>query len=104
MTRVVFQMVSGRQLYHHPSRLDRSYVMEQLLTFHRGHNTPPHVIVADLEQAVRQIPKSAHAQEAKPLTMAYEKSRRSRRKDPKPIGLLLLGVPARLGVDGLESD
>ncbi len=53
--RPVFQMVSGRKLYRHPSRLDRGYVMEKLLTFHREHQTPPVEIVGDLQQAARQI-------------------------------------------------
>lgn len=29
LTRTVFQMVSGRRLYHHPSRLDRQYVLDK---------------------------------------------------------------------------
>ena len=33
ITRIVFRMVSGRQLFQHPSRLDRKYVMEKLLTY-----------------------------------------------------------------------
>ena len=31
MTRIVFEMVSGRQLCQHPSRLDRGYVMDRVL-------------------------------------------------------------------------
>jgi len=48
----VFQMMMGRRLYRHPSRLDRGYVMDKLLTYHREHHTPPHVIVGDLERVV----------------------------------------------------
>jgi transposase len=102
--RPIFRMVSGGELYHHPSRLDRSYVMEKLLTFHRDHNTPPHEIVRDLQQAAKQIPKHAYAEEAGPLQAVYERSRRSRRKEPQPIGTLLVAVLARLGVTGLESN
>ncbi len=65
--RPVFQMVSGRKLYRHPSRLDRGYVMEKLLTFHREHKTPPHEIFGDLQQAARQIPKQKHLEEAAPF-------------------------------------
>jgi hypothetical protein len=97
-------MISGRRLYQHPSRLDRSYVMEKLLTYHREHNTPPHLIVRDLELAAKQIPASAYAEEAKPLQAAYEASCRSRRREPQPIGTLLVAVLARLGVVGLESE
>jgi hypothetical protein len=99
LTRTVFQMISGRQLYCHPSRLDRGYVLDKLLTYHRQHQTPPHRIVHDLEQAAQQIPKSAHAEEARPLQQAAEKSRRSRRRQPQAIGTLLVAVLARLGVE-----
>jgi len=102
--RPVFQMVSGRKLYRHPSRMDRSYVLDKLLTFHREHQTPPHEILRDLQQAARQIPKDAHLEEAGPLQAVYERSRRSRRKGPQSIGTLLVGVLARLGVTGLESE
>ncbi len=102
--RPVFQMVSGRKLYRHPSRMDRSYVLDKLLTFHREHQTPPPEIVRDLQQAARQIPKDAHLEEAGPLQAVYERSRRSRRKGPQSIGTLLVGVLARLGANGLESE
>lgn len=102
--RPVFQMVSGRKLYRHPSRLDRSYVMDKLLTFHREHQTPPVEIVGDLRQAARQIPQRDHLEEAAPLQTIHERCRRSRRKGPQAIGTLLVAVLARLGVNGLESE
>lgn len=104
LTGTVFQMVSGRRLYRHPSRLSRDYVMQKLMTYHQDHHTPPHVIVRDLEQAARQIPTSDHAEEAKPLENMYEKSRRSRRRAPQPIGMLLVPVLARLGITDLELE
>ena len=102
--RPVFQMVAGRKLYRHPSRLDRGYVMDKLLAFHRAHETPPHEIVGELQQAARQIPKQDHVEEAVPLQTIYERCRRSRRKGPQAIGELLVAVLARLGVGGLESE
>jgi len=102
--RPVFQMVSGRKLYRHPSRLDRGYIMEKLLVFHREHETPPHQIVGELQQAVAPIPKHAHPEEAGPLQTAYARYRRSRRAGPQAIGTILVAVLARLGVSGLESE
>ena len=99
LTRVVFQMISGRRLYRHPSRLDRGYVLEKLLVFHREHGTPPHVVGADLNQAAQQIPASDRREEAVLLVAAYQKSRRSRRKEPQAIGTVLVEVLARLGVE-----
>ena len=102
--RTVFQMVSGRKLYHHPSRLDRGYVLDKLLAFHQARGTPPHEIVRDLQQAAKQMPKQDHSEEAGPLQATYQRYRRSRRKGPQAIGTILVAVLARLGITGLESE
>ena len=102
--RTVFQMVSGRRLYQHPSRLDRQYVLDKLLTFHQEHQTPPHDILRDLKHAADQIPKHERAAEAAPLQARYAKCRRSRCKGPQQLGTLLLGVLAHYGITGLESE
>jgi len=104
LTRTVFQMVSGRRIYHHPSRLDRQYVLDKLLTFHQEHKTPPHEILRDLKQAADQIPEQERAAEATPLRQRYEKCRRSRCKGPQQLGTLLLGVLAHYGIIGLELE
>ena len=103
-TRTVFQMVSGRRLYDHPSRLDRQYVLDKLLAFHREHETPPPKILRDLHQAVAQIPPSHHADEALPLQRIYQRAHRSRRAGPQAIGEILLVVLARLGVGKVQSE
>ncbi len=103
LTRPVFQMVSGGKLYSHPSRLDRGYVLEKIMQFHRDHETAPARIVAVLQLAAEQIPSAHHAEEAAPLNTFYQKSIRSRRREPKALGDLLVGVLARLGVKDLES-
>jgi transposase len=101
--RSVFQMVSGRQLYRHPSRLDRDYVLDKLLEFHQDHHTPPHEILRDLQQAADQIPRPEQAAEAAPLQERYGKCRRSRRQRSQHISAILLAVLARYGITGLES-
>jgi hypothetical protein len=101
--RSVFQIVSGRRLYRHPSRLDRPYVLDKLLLFHREHRTSPPDILRDLNLATAQIPNHEHATEAAPLRQQYERARRSRRSGPQELGTLLVAVLARLGVTGLES-
>jgi transposase len=102
--RAVFQMVSGRRLYHHPSRLDRGYVLDKLLAFHHEHGTPPHEILRDLQHAAAQIPPAEQAAEATPLRSRYQRARRSRRTGPQAIGKILVAVLARLGITGLESE
>jgi len=101
--RTVFQMVSGRRLYQHPSRLDRQYVLDKLLTFHQEHDTPPAEILRDLQSAAAQIPKHEQAAEAAPLVERYRKCRKSRRRGAQSLGTILLAVLARYGITGLES-
>jgi len=103
-TRTIFRMVSGRKLYHHSSQLDRQYVLDKLLKFHQDHGTPPHEILRDLQEAAQQIPRSDQAAEASPLKQTCERIRRSRRRDPQPIGTILIAVLAKLGVTELQSE
>ena len=103
-TRTVFQMVSGRRLYDHPSRLDRQYVLDKLLTFHQEHGTPPVEILRDLREAATQIPQAEQAAEAKPLQEICRRARRSRRAGPQAIGEILLVVLARLGFGKVQSE
>lgn len=102
-TRTVFQMVSGRRLYDHPSRLDRQYVLDKLLAFHSEHGTPPDEILRDLQEAVAQIPPSQRAAEAEPLRKICQRARRSRRSGPQAIGEILVVVLAKLGVGQVQS-
>ena len=101
--RTVFQLVSGRRLYHHPARLGRDYVLDKLLEFHQQHHTPPHEILRDLKQAADQIPRHEQAAEAAPLVERYQKCRKSRRERSQQISTLLVAVLARYGITGLES-
>ena len=103
-TRTVFQMVSGRRLYYHPSRLDRSYVIDKLLKFHQEHATAPGETLRDLRAAAAMIPKSEQAAEALPLQETCRKACRSRRKGPQAIGEILLAVLAGLGVGKVQSE
>lgn len=101
--RTVFQLVSGRRLYHHPSRLDRDYVLDKLIDFHQRHQTPPDKILRDLKLAAEQIPRPEQASEAAPLVERYQKCRHSRLAKSQQLSLLLVAVLARYGITGLES-
>ena len=100
LTRTVFQMVSGRQLYQHPSRLDRGYVLDKLLTFHREHKTSPAVIVRDLKHASDQLPVTGKGRQEEGIQLrgTAMKARRSRQKGPQELGTLLVTVLARPGI------
>ena len=101
--RSVFQIVSGRQLYAHPSRLDRDYILGKLLAFHDLHQTPPHEIVRDLAAAAEQIPAGEHAAEGAVVRERYDESSRSRASAAKELRPLLVAVLARYGITALES-
>lgn len=98
MTRVVFTMVAGGQIYRHPSRLDRGYVMDKLLTFYREHRIAPAVTVRDLKCATDHLQKQDQREEGEKLREAALKAQRSRRKGPQELGTLLVGVLAKLGL------
>jgi transposase len=104
ITRSIFQIVSGRRLFDHPSRLDRHYVMEKLLDYQREHRVRPSDIVRNLEAAAIQIPPRYHQEQAKPLQQVREKAQKSRLQEPKVLGELLVSVLAKLGVTELESN
>jgi transposase len=103
-SRIAFQIVSGRNVFRHPSGGGRDYILDKLIDFHQAHGTAPAQILTDLHAAAGQIPKPEHGAEAAPLQTKLEQSRRSRRPGPHAIGELLLVVLARLGVGALQSN
>jgi len=94
--RIAFQMVAGRQVFHHPGIPGRHDILDKLNTFHREHGTGTAQVLADLLAATGQVPRSAHAEEARPLL--DEQARRPRRRGPQLLGDVLMEVLARLGV------
>jgi transposase len=98
VTRAVYQIVAGKKLFKHTSRLERGYVLKKLLDFHRDHQSPMDAVLEDLKAAADQLPKSSRADEAKPLQEVHRKTVRSRQKEPQQLGSLLVHVLMRLGV------
>lgn len=100
--RMVFQIVSGRQVWHGKG-IDREYVLLKLREFHRTHATSLDQAVADMNEAYDWLPPSSHATEVKPLAQLVAKTR----KGVNSIGELLIPLLVRLGVRrdaGLESE
>jgi len=96
--RMVFQIVGGRQLWRGKG-VDREYLLAKLQEFHRVHGTPIEQSVRDLHEAFTWLPKSAYAEEAKPLAQLVRKKHRG----AKSIGDLLVPLLARLGVGATEE-
>lgn len=101
-TRILYQIVAGRQVFRHPSQGDGDYILNKLLDFHRQHDTPLDKTLTDLNMAMQQIPKNEHAHEATPLQARYQRTQNRRRIEPQPIGEILLAVLAKLGVGTVD--
>lgn len=101
--RIAFQMVAGRQVFHHPGMQHRHSILDKLHMFHREHETSTAQIMADLLAATRHVPRSAHADEARPLVEELARMRAGRCRGPQLLGDVLPVVLARLGVTGVQS-
>jgi transposase len=102
--RIAYQMVAGRQIFHHPCIQQRSYILDKLHGFHRTHETPMPQTLADLQAAVDQLPRSAYETEAVPLAEELKRIEQGRRRGPQLIGDILPIVLARLGVGALQLE
>jgi len=96
--RMVYQLVGGRQLWRGRG-VDREYLLAKLQEFHRVHKTPIEQSIRDMNEAFAWLPKSAYAEEAKPL----EQLARKKHRGPKRIGDLMIPLLIRLGV-GIEEE
>jgi hypothetical protein len=102
--RIAFQIVAGRQVFKHPGMLPRHYILDKLNAFHREHHTGMAQVMADLLAAVGQVPRTAHAEEARPLREEHERIEAGRRRGPQLLGDILPIVLARLGILGVQSN
>ena len=96
--RMVYQLVGGRQVWRGQG-VDREYLLAKLQEFHRVHKTPIGQTIRDLNEAFQWLPKSAYAEEAKPLEALVTKKHRG----PKPIGELMIPLLIRLGINVTEE-
>jgi transposase len=91
--RMVYHLVGGRQLWRGKG-VNREYLLAKLQEFHRVHHSPIDHAIRDLHEAFAWLPKSAYAEEAKPLAELARKKRRG----PQRIGDLMIPLLIRLGV------
>ena len=101
--RIAFQMVAGRQVFHHPCLQGRHYILDKLTAFHREHETAMPELLGDLQAAVEQLPQREHAAEARPLQEELQRIQEGRRRGPQLLGDILPIVLARLGVGVVQS-
>jgi hypothetical protein len=101
--RSAFPLVAGGHVVRHPAVQHRSYVLDTLLAFQRAHDTSIAQVMAARQAAIAQLPKSADAAEARPLTEQGQEIQHGRRRGPQPLGAIVPIVWARLGVPVLPS-
>jgi transposase len=102
--RIAFQMVAGRQVFRHPCLQGRHYILDKLVAFHRGHDTPLPELLRDLHAAIGQLPPREYAAEGGPLYEELKRIQDGRRRGPQLIGDILPIVLARLGVGAVQSN
>lgn len=102
-SRISFHMVSGREVFSHPSLRERDYLLEKLIDFYKEHHTPADRMLEDLQLAADQLPKTAYHQEAVPLEKLLDETRAAKRRGPQLLGDLLPLVLAKLGAGTLQS-
>jgi transposase len=102
--RIAYQIVAGRQVFHHPAMQGRHYVLAKLTAFHREHDSPVAEQLRDLQAAVEQVPLCEHRVEAQPLHEELERIQRGGRRGPQPLADILPIVLARLGVGEVQSE
>jgi hypothetical protein len=74
-----------------------------LIAFHRQHDTPMPVVLAQLQNAIQQLPRHAHVDEAQSLMAELHRVDSAKRKAIRHIGEILPVVLARLGVSDVQS-
>jgi transposase len=87
--RIAFQIVAGRQVFHHPCIQGRHYILDKLSAFHREHGTGMTELLRDLQAATAQIPAREHAVEARPLAEELQRIQEGHRRGPQPLGDIL---------------
>jgi transposase len=96
--RIAFQMLAGRQVFHHPGCQNCDRILQKLIEFHRQHESPMEAVLADLNAAAEQIPHAEYGQEAAPLAAQLEQLQARRRRGRVPlVAEILPAVPSAPG-------
>lgn len=101
-SRLLFAIIAGRQLFPHACLQPRHYILHKLTEFHREHDTPMSQMLADLDAATLQLPRSSYRVEAAPLRERLKEVQH--RKGPQPLADILPLVLARLGNKSVQSN
>jgi transposase len=102
--RIAYHMVAGRQTYQHPCAKERHSLLEKLISFSTEHEMAADQLQRNLNAAVSQLPRKAHAEEAVPLAEELARVRKQRGAGPQCLGEILGAVLAKLEVGLVRSN
>jgi transposase len=102
--RIAYHMVAGRQTYQHPCAKERHSLLEKLISFSTEHEMAADQLQRNLNAAVSQLPRKAHAEEAVPLAEELARVRKQRGSGPQCLGEILGAVLAKLEVELVRSN
>jgi transposase len=102
--RIAYQMVAGRQTYHHPCGKERHYILEKLINFYNKHTIDLDQIKRNLDAATSQLPRDAHREEAAHLAEELSRVRKQRGAGPQSLGKILPEVLAKLEAGLVRSN
>lgn len=100
-SRLAFACIAGDQPMKHPAFREPDSILEKLREFHRIHQTPLELVLAQLTKAVEQLPGHTRGHEAKVVADVLSQ-KASRKRGAVELGELLTAVLARLGINTNE--
>jgi transposase len=102
-TRIAYRMVAGGQVYDHPSRRERDYIIQKLINFHEKHLIEIKETLSVLQTAVDHLPASVRSDEARSLSEDLTRLAGQRGTGKKRLAEIVPSVLARLSPDALKS-
>lgn len=103
-TRVAYAAVNGRQRMHHPCCQPRNAILDKLNAFQLERHIPMDKVLANMNSAIDQMPKTFYRDEALPLSKKLEQLRTYQPRGPQPIARVLPIALARLLEEPLQSN
>jgi transposase len=102
-SRLAYHLTAAEEVYRHPSQGSRDYIIKKLIEFHDEHTIDIAETVSNLQAAAERLPRSARADEAKPLIAEQALLPKRRGTGPQRLGEILPAVLAKLGGAFVES-
>jgi hypothetical protein len=109
--RIAYHMVAGQMVFNHPSCQRRDSILDKLIVFHRGHDTPCDQVLRDLKAAALQLsPKTQTTEDpqlaselADLVVKRKSNARCAQTHGPCSLGDILLDILIQRGFHAVKS-